>query len=63
MQSGIVVGDDIRQEFQQLRMKRKHRYIIYAPSEDKSSVVIEKIGERGETWEQFIEAVPKQNSR
>ena len=50
MQSGIVVGDDIRQEFQQLRMKRKHRYIIYRPSEDKSTVEIELIGEREHTW-------------
>lgn len=63
MQSGIVVGDEVRQEFQQLRMKRKHRYIIYRPSEDKSSVEIETIGERSHTWEQFMEAMPKNNSR
>lgn len=63
MQSGIVVGDEIRQEFQQLRMKRKYRYIIYKPSEDKSSVQIELIGEREHTWAQFIENVPKNNSR
>lgn len=63
MQSGIVVGDDIRQEFQQLRMKRKYRYIIYRPSEDKSTVEIELIGERGHTWAEFIENVPKNNSR
>ena len=46
MQSGIVVGDEIRAEFQQLRMKRKYRYIIYRPSDDKSSVIIEAMGER-----------------
>lgn len=63
MQSGIVVGDEIRAEFQQLRMKRKYRYIIYRPSDDKSSVIIEAMGERSQTWEQFIEAVPKNNSR
>ncbi len=44
-------------------MKRKYRYIIYKPSDDKASVVIENVGPREQTWEQFKEAVPKQNSR
>ena len=44
-------------------MKRKHRYIIYKVSEDKASVELEKAGERDETWEQFMEAMPKNNSR
>lgn len=63
MQSGIVVGDEIRAEFQQLRMKRKYRFIIYKPSEDKSTVEIELLGERSKTWEEFMEAMPKNNSR
>jgi hypothetical protein len=46
-----------------MRMKRKHRYIIYKTSADKSTVELEKSGERDETWEQFQEAMPKNNSR
>lgn len=63
MQSGINIGDEIRAAFQDMRMKRKHRYIIYKASDDKSSVEIEKLSERTETWEQFKESMPKNNSR
>ena len=44
-------------------MKRKYSYIIYKPSEDNASVEIELLGEREETWAQFLEKVPKNNSR
>ncbi len=63
MQSGININDDVRERFQELRMKRTYRYIIYKASEDKSSVVVEKCGERNETFEQFKESMPKNNSR
>lgn len=63
MQSGIAVSDDIRAEFQAMRMQRKHRYVIYKASDDKSTVEIEKCGARDETWEQFKESMPKNNSR
>ncbi|MFM7851717.1 MAG: hypothetical protein ACKO96_07290, partial [Flammeovirgaceae bacterium] len=46
-----------------MRMKRKHRYIIYRVSSDKSSAEIEKLGERDSTWEEFVESMPKNNSR
>ena len=46
-----------------MRMKRKHRYIIYKVSSDKSAAEIEKLGERDSTWEEFVESMPKNNSR
>jgi cofilin len=63
MQSGLNIPDEVREEFQALRMKRKYRYIIYKTSADKSSVEVEKLGDRDDTWEQFMEACPKNNSR
>ena len=44
-------------------MKRKYRYIIYKTNENKDSVEVEKCGERAETFEQFKESMPKNNSR
>ena len=44
-------------------MKREHRYIIFRASDDKASAVVEKCGARDETFEQFKEAMPKNNSR
>jgi hypothetical protein len=46
-----------------MRMRRKHRYIIFKPTEDHSAIEIEKAAERNETWESFKEAMPKNNSR
>ena len=63
MQSGINVPDVVREEFLQLRMKRKYRYIIYRPNEDKSAIEIEKLGDRSADWSEFKESIPKQNSR
>jgi cofilin len=63
MQSGINVPENVREEFQALRMKRKHRYIIYKASADKSSVEVEKLGERSADWNEFKESMPKNNSR
>ena len=44
-------------------MKRKHRYVIFKVSDDKSTVLIEKVGERGSDWDEFTASVPKNNSR
>lgn len=63
MQSGLNIPDDVRNEFQALRMKRKHRYVIYKANDNKDSVEVEKLGAREETWAQFIENMPKNNSR
>jgi cofilin len=63
MQSGINIPDTVREEFQALRMKRKHRYIIFRASADKSSVEIDKLGERSADWEEFKNSMPKNNSR
>lgn len=40
-------------------MKRKHRYIILNTSEGLDAVVIEKVGARDATFEQFKEDMPK----
>ena len=55
--------DDVRNEFQALRMKRKHRYVIYKVNDAKDGVEIDKLGAREETWDQFKENMPKNNSR
>ena len=44
-------------------MKRTHRYIIYRVTEDKTQIVIEKIGERDAPFEEFKESRPKDSCR
>ena len=63
MNSGITIPDEVRTEFQNLRMKRKHRYIIFKVSDDKANVEIEKLGARDSDWSDFQNSMPKNNSR
>lgn len=63
MQTGITIPDNIREVFNELRMKRKHRYVIYKPSDDQASVEVERCGERDEDFEKFKSHVPKNRSR
>ena len=63
MNTGINIPDEVRAEFQALRLKRKYRYIIMKVIEAKDGVEVEKTGERDETFDQFKENMPKNNSR
>ena len=63
MNTGINIPDEVRAEFQALRLKRKYRYIIMKVNEAKDGVEVEKTGERDETFDQFKENMPKNNSR
>ena len=63
MNSGIEIPDEILTQYKLLAFKRKIRYIIYKPTEDMTSIEIEKIGEREETFENFKESVPKELAR
>jgi len=59
MNSGIEIPDEVLTQYKMLAFRRKIRFLIYKPSEDMTSIEIEKIGERDETWETFKEAIPK----
>lgn len=63
MNSGIQIGDDILAEYKLLAFKRQTRYIVYKPSDDKTSIEIEKVGARDETWEDMKNAIPKDQAR
>jgi hypothetical protein len=44
-------------------MRRKYRYIIYKPSDDQTTIEIEKLGEREASFEEFKESMPKASAR
>lgn len=41
MTAGLTVADEVGQEYNNLRMRREHRYLIFRVSEDNQSVVID----------------------
>jgi len=59
MNSGIEISDEVLKTYKALALKRAHRYIILKPSEDGTKIEIEKIGAREETFDQFVESIPK----
>ena len=63
MSAGIQVADECVTEFTALRMKRSHRYMILKVSDDKTQIIIEKIGARTETFNDFKESMPKDQCR
>jgi cofilin len=63
MSAGIQVADECVTEFTALRMKRAHRYLILKVNDDKSSIIIEKVGARTETFNDFKESMPKDQCR
>lgn len=62
-QSLIVLDDECVTQFQALRMKRAHRYIIMKVNDEKNRVIIEHIGERSATFAEFKELMPKDQCR
>lgn len=63
MGAGITVSDECITEFTALRMKRAHRYIIMKPNEDKTAIVLEKLGARDATFDAFKDEMPKDQCR
>jgi cofilin len=55
--------DEIAAEFKNMRMRRKHRYLICKLNDAHNSVEIEKIGARDDTFESLKDAMPKDNAR
>ncbi|KAL4488364.1 hypothetical protein ABPG72_019214 [Tetrahymena utriculariae] len=62
MDLGLQIADDCLQQYQAMRMDKKHRYIIYHTKNNKT-IEIEKIGARDDTYEQFLNSLPQNDSR
>lgn len=63
MESGALVNDNIVEEFNKMRMKRAHRYMIMKHNHETSNIEIEHIGERNATFNDFKEKMPKDACR
>ena len=61
--SGMAVHDDCKLRFLELKAKRTYRYIIFKIEEKQKQVVVEKVGEPTETYEDFAASVPAEECR
>eukprot|EP00842_Homolaphlyctis_polyrhiza_P003869 jgi/Hompol1/4483/HPOL_003650-RA len=60
--SGVTVNDAAIEAYQELKIKRKYRYIIFKISDDNKQIVIDKAVEKAE-YEQFVTSLPADGCR
>ena len=66
MNTGIKPGEKEIEDFNNLKMKSLHKFIIFTIDHDESGlekVSTEKIGDLNSTWEEMVDALPKDDSR
>ncbi|XP_004504229.1 actin-depolymerizing factor 1-like [Cicer arietinum] len=56
--SGMAVHDDCKLRFLELKAKRTHRFIIYKIEENQKQVIVEKLGEPIQGYEDFAACLP-----
>ncbi|EYU18949.1 hypothetical protein ABFS82_04G184200 [Erythranthe guttata] len=61
--SGMAVHDDCKLKFMELKAKRTHRFIVYKIEEKQKQVMVEKLGEPIETYEDFTASLPADECR
>lgn len=59
----MAVNDECKLKFMELKAKRNHRFIVFKIEEKQQQVMVEKIGNPDETYEDFANALPANECR
>ncbi|CAK9176493.1 unnamed protein product [Ilex paraguariensis] len=59
----MAVHDDCKLKFLDLKAKRTCRFIVYKIEEEQNQVVVEKVGEPTESYEDFTASLPANECR
>ena len=62
MSSGVAVADECLQVFQDLKLKKKYKFIVYRLSQDNSRIEVENLVEASD-YDNFVEQLPKEECR
>ncbi|CAN6634276.1 cofilin [Trichomonascus vanleenenianus] len=60
--SGIAVADDCISAFEDLKLRKTYKYIIYRVSDDKTQIIVEKTSKDAD-YEKFTADLPENESR
>ena len=55
MATGIGVDDLCITQFQDLKLKKKYRYIVYRLSDDCTQIIVDKAVEKCDDYDEFVE--------
>ncbi|XP_060571849.1 actophorin-like [Ruditapes philippinarum] len=53
MSSGVKIAEDVKEKYQLVKTGKKNPYVIYKIADDLKNIVVDKLGEEGETFEDF----------
>ncbi|MEU7086829.1 actin-binding ADF family protein [Streptomyces achromogenes] len=62
MSSGVAVNDRCVQEYQALKIEKKHRYVLFNLNADNTEIVVEKVSSSPE-YDDFIADLPETECR
>ncbi len=63
MQASLVIDEAVATHFNDLRMKRSHRYLIVAITEDGRNATVESVGARSADFADFKSKMPNDQPR
>jgi cofilin len=55
--SGVTIEDDCIRSFNDMKLKHDKRYLIYRINEEQTRIVIEEVGEKTKTYEEFKQSL------
>ena len=61
--SGMAVDDECKLKFLELKTKRTYRFIVFKIEEKQKQVIVEKVGEPTESYEDFTKNLPADECR
>ena len=61
--SGMAVHDDCKLKFMELKAKRTYRSIVYKIEEKQKQVMVEKLGDPNQSYEDFAAGLPADECR
>uniref|UniRef100_A0A453CNX6 ADF-H domain-containing protein n=2 Tax=Triticinae TaxID=1648030 RepID=A0A453CNX6_AEGTS len=61
--SGMAVSDECKLKFQELKAKRSFRFITFKINEQSQQVVVDRVGQPGETYADFTATIPADECR
>ncbi|XP_044954666.1 actin-depolymerizing factor 1 [Hordeum vulgare subsp. vulgare] len=61
--SGMAVCDECKLKFQELKAKRSFRFIVFKINEKVQQVVVDRVGEKNESYDDFAACLPADECR
>jgi len=61
--SGMAVHDECISKFLELKAKRTYRFVVFKIEEEQKQVIVEKVGEPAQSYEDFTASLPADECR